>query len=195
MSYNRVNWQNEPSTDTPITAENLNKMDEELYNLENSNALADSILKNAGIDTSATVSNDSGIGQRRSFRIGPHVEGNYGAYCNVEYRCQSGVGDAILNPHDNPRVVFYICDAFDQGNITVSGDDNQGYGYHARIVGQYAPGSNPVNRILGTYGSALSVGGSIYSNQYGTVVLSYSDEYKESHKSIIYRAELWTTSP
>jgi hypothetical protein len=32
MAYTRVNWKDLPSTDTPINAENLNKMDEEIYN-------------------------------------------------------------------------------------------------------------------------------------------------------------------
>ena len=32
MAYTRVNWEDLPSTDTPINAENLNKMDEGIYN-------------------------------------------------------------------------------------------------------------------------------------------------------------------
>lgn len=31
MAYNRVNWENEPSTATPITADNLNRMDLGIY--------------------------------------------------------------------------------------------------------------------------------------------------------------------
>ena len=32
MSYTKVNWQDSPSTATPITAANLNHMDDEIYN-------------------------------------------------------------------------------------------------------------------------------------------------------------------
>ena len=32
MAYTRVNWEDLPSTDTPINATNLNKMDEGIYN-------------------------------------------------------------------------------------------------------------------------------------------------------------------
>lgn len=32
MSYTRVNWQDGESGNTPISAENLNKMDEQIYN-------------------------------------------------------------------------------------------------------------------------------------------------------------------
>ena len=34
MAYTRVNWEDLPSTDTPINATNLNKMDEGIYNLD-----------------------------------------------------------------------------------------------------------------------------------------------------------------
>ena len=34
MAYNRVNWQDKPSTATPINAENLNKMDSGIKALE-----------------------------------------------------------------------------------------------------------------------------------------------------------------
>ena len=34
MAYNRVNWQDKPSTATPINAENLNKMDKGINDLE-----------------------------------------------------------------------------------------------------------------------------------------------------------------
>ena len=33
MAYERINWQDFESGSTPLSAENLNKMDEELYNL------------------------------------------------------------------------------------------------------------------------------------------------------------------
>lgn len=33
MAYTRINWRDYPDTSTPITANNLNKMDEQLYEL------------------------------------------------------------------------------------------------------------------------------------------------------------------
>ena len=33
MAYERINWQDYESGGTPLSAENLNKMDEELYRL------------------------------------------------------------------------------------------------------------------------------------------------------------------
>ena len=35
MAYDRVNWQNQPSTATPINAENLNRMDKGIATLNN----------------------------------------------------------------------------------------------------------------------------------------------------------------
>ena len=35
MAYKRVNWKNLPSTNTPVNADNLNKMDEGIANIEN----------------------------------------------------------------------------------------------------------------------------------------------------------------
>lgn len=35
MAYERVNWENLPSTNTPVNADNLNKMDEGIANNEN----------------------------------------------------------------------------------------------------------------------------------------------------------------
>lgn len=34
MAYTRINWQDGESGGTPLSAENLNKMDEEIYNLD-----------------------------------------------------------------------------------------------------------------------------------------------------------------
>ena len=34
MAYERVNWENLPSTNTPVNADNLNKMDEGIANIE-----------------------------------------------------------------------------------------------------------------------------------------------------------------
>lgn len=49
MSYNRIYWEDLPSTKTPLTAENMNKMDEEIWNIENSEVIGNKILRNSGI--------------------------------------------------------------------------------------------------------------------------------------------------
>lgn len=191
MAYERVNWKDLPSIDTPLTSENMNKMDEGIWNIENSEEIAKTILNNSGMFTQSTTTRDTSIGQRQSFRIGSYIEGNLGRYCNVEYRFQSGDGTGILQTTD--RVVFYKCDIFDQGNITTNG--SLGFGYHAQIVGHFAPGSTPQNRILGMYGSALDAGGSIQVNSVGSVSLTYSDTTLNNNKSLIFKAELWQPSP
>jgi hypothetical protein len=35
MAYEKINWQNFESGGTPLSADNLNKMDEEIYRLSN----------------------------------------------------------------------------------------------------------------------------------------------------------------
>lgn len=191
MIYNRVNWKNLPSEETPLTAENLNRMDEEIYNIETSIALATNILNNSGMFTESTTTRNTSNGQRQTFRIGPYINGNQGQWANVEYRFQSGTGNGILESGN--RTVFYICDVFDQGNITLN--NGLGNGYHARIVGHFAPAATPKNRILGRYGSALSVGGAINTNNVGTVELVYSDATLNNKKSLIFKAELYVPSP
>jgi hypothetical protein len=50
MAYNKTNWQNAPSTDTPINANNLNKIEEGIYN----NSLGvDNIGNLANLETTA----------------------------------------------------------------------------------------------------------------------------------------------
>ena len=49
MAYERVNWKDLPSIDTPLTSENMNKMDEGIWNIENSEEIAKTILNNSGM--------------------------------------------------------------------------------------------------------------------------------------------------
>jgi len=49
MAYTRVNWEDLPSTDTPINAVNLNIMDEGIYDLDNNrNVLYDGNIREYG---------------------------------------------------------------------------------------------------------------------------------------------------
>ena len=58
MAYERVNWENLPSTNTPVNADNLNKMDKGIRDLEN-NKINSSYLTNFtdGIARKRRVSN------------------------------------------------------------------------------------------------------------------------------------------
>lgn len=44
MSYTRINWENTPSTNTPLNADNLNNMDAALANLDNLIAEANQLM-------------------------------------------------------------------------------------------------------------------------------------------------------
>jgi len=58
MAYNRINWENDPSTATPLNETNLNKMDKAIYDLDqeiatkaDASALADKMDKNNPVGT------------------------------------------------------------------------------------------------------------------------------------------------
>ena len=51
MAYERVNWENLPSTNTPVNADNLNKMDEGIANIDTKiNAKQDKLIAGTGIE-------------------------------------------------------------------------------------------------------------------------------------------------
>ena len=51
MAYKRVNWENLPSTKTPVNADNLNKMDEGIANIDTKiNAKQDKLTAGTGIE-------------------------------------------------------------------------------------------------------------------------------------------------
>ena len=51
MAYKRVNWENLPSTNTPVNADNLNKMDEGIANADTKiNAKQDKLTAGTGIE-------------------------------------------------------------------------------------------------------------------------------------------------
>ena len=51
MAYERVNWENLPSTKTPVNADNLNKMDEGIANIDTKiNAKQDKLTAGTGIE-------------------------------------------------------------------------------------------------------------------------------------------------
>ena len=51
MAYKRVNWENLPSTKTPVNADNLNKMDEGIANIDTKiNSKQDKLIAGTGIE-------------------------------------------------------------------------------------------------------------------------------------------------
>ena len=51
MAYERVNWENLPSTNTPVNADNLNKMDEGIANIDTKiNSKQDKLIAGTGIE-------------------------------------------------------------------------------------------------------------------------------------------------
>ncbi len=178
MLYNRINWKNLPDETTPLTAENMNKMDEGIWNIENSAEIGKTIINNGGIytDSSTKFTGEN----RQVFTIGPNIDGNYGRYCTCEYRAQAGTGVGILN---NSKTNFYIVDIFDMGNKI-----------HGQIVGQFAPNANPINRIMGIYGNILNFG-TIVSNEVGTVEFSYTNQSMQNSYVPMFKAELWSLAP
>lgn len=71
MAYDRINWENTPSTNTPLNADNLNTMDAALANLDNLIAAANELitelqsaisLLDARMDTFVTLQDGSTTG-------------------------------------------------------------------------------------------------------------------------------------
>lgn len=71
MAYDRINWENTPSTNTPLNADNLNNMDAALANLDNLIAAANELitqlqsavsLLDARMDTFVTLQDGSTTG-------------------------------------------------------------------------------------------------------------------------------------
>lgn len=62
MAYTRVNWENLPSTNTPVNAENLNKMDAGIANLDGKCT-----------QTNLTLTSDFTIDENSSFKLNDFV--------------------------------------------------------------------------------------------------------------------------
>lgn len=193
MAYVRINWKDLPSTDTPLIAENLNRMDEGIWNIENSKAISETILKNAGMFVEATnAKGNTEIGQRQTFVIGADIENNNRQYCNIEWRMQSGNGAGIVQT-SSPK--FFICDIYDQAYTNMSSAvAGIGYGYHARLYGQYAPGDIYQLRILDKSGNLFDVG-DVDMNSTGTFAAKYNDPAYNNRASFMYIAQIFAPSP
>ena len=187
MSYNRVNWKNLPDETTPLTAENMNKMDEEIWNIENSAAIGKTIINNGGIYTNAySKSTDD---KMQTFTIGPNINGNYGRYCTCEYRTRVQNGNGIIS---HSMRIFFIVDIIDMGNDMEwsAGNFNKA---HCRIVGRRVPERLP--RVCGEYGGMLEFGTLEY-NEFGTIAFTYNKgtdwQTKNNRYAPMFFAQLWT---
>ena len=85
MSYTRVNWENLPSTNTPLNATNLNKMDAGIKTLDdNYNAVAQN---NITITSDYTIDDNSCFKSQNFVNIGINIfnsSGTYGTYSWVD---------------------------------------------------------------------------------------------------------------
>ena len=86
MAYTRVNWQDSPSTATPISASNLNKMDKGIKDLEDSLATVattgdyDDLIDTPNLSTVATSGSYNDLTnkpQEHLVNIGTSVDSSY----------------------------------------------------------------------------------------------------------------------
>ena len=75
MSYTRVNWQDSPSTQTPISASNLNIMDKGIKDLEGDLGTLESGL--ATVATSGSYNDLTNKPQEHLVNIGTSVDSSY----------------------------------------------------------------------------------------------------------------------
>ena len=78
MAYERVNWENLPSTKTPVNADNLNKMDEGIANIDTKiNAKQDKLTAGTGIEITDknTINNINENYSTKEVKIGKWIDG------------------------------------------------------------------------------------------------------------------------
>ena len=78
MAYERVNWENLPSKNTPVNADNLNKMDEGIANIDTKiNAKQDKLTAGTGIEITDEniINNIQGNYSTEEVKIGTWIDG------------------------------------------------------------------------------------------------------------------------
>ena len=78
MAYERVNWENLPSTNTPVNADNLNKMDAGIANIDTKlNAKQDKLTAGTGIEITDEniINNIQGNHSTEGTAIGTWIDG------------------------------------------------------------------------------------------------------------------------
>lgn len=78
MAYTRVNWENLPSKNTPVNADNLNKMDEGIANIDTKiNSKQDKLIAGTGIEITGKniINNIQGNYSTEEVKIGTWTNG------------------------------------------------------------------------------------------------------------------------
>lgn len=156
MAYDRINWENAPSTNTPLNADNLNTMDAALSNLDNLIASAnESIMQlqnildliNARIDTIVTrpegatglinITDGNATGSVLTIGAIDSVEYPLGDYSFAEGENTKATG--IASHAEGCITSASGLNSHAEGSYTVaSGDYSHAEGYHASSTDDYA---------------------------------------------------------
>ena len=109
MAYTRVNWQDSPSTATPISASNLNKMDKGIKDLEDSLATVattgdyDDLIDTPNLSTVAT----SGSYNDLTNKPQEHLV-NIGTSVDSSYRTNISKGKNLFNKDGGNKINAYL---------------------------------------------------------------------------------------
>ena len=112
MAYERVNWENLPSTNTPVNADNLNKMDEGIANAVEKTG--DTMTGNLDMQSNSVKFGNNGNilfkedGYGDKFRIIPNFGG---AGANNKLIIQSTTGEAGTDPQNWKDLVTIHADS------------------------------------------------------------------------------------
>lgn len=122
MAYERVNWENLPSTKTPVNADNLNKMDEEIKDLETEtdtklNAKQDKLTAGTGIEITGEniINNLNANYSTEEQRIGTWIDGKplYRKVINAKPTISNSSYQTISIKHNISDLKnVYKCNAF-----------------------------------------------------------------------------------
>lgn len=160
MAYERVNWENLPSKNTPVNADNLNKMDEGIANAVEK--AGDTMTGNLNLnDNSLKFSTNGNIEWKESgygdkFRI---ISDFNGAGSDNKIKIQSTIGDAGTDPTNWKDLVVIHADT---GDIDLIGNDT---GWQE--ISLISPATTPNWGVLSCrkIGKVVYIRGAVHWNQ------------------------------
>lgn len=175
-TYGRVNWRNFPDRSTPITAENLNRMDQEIEYIETSGAIAQQIMSNGGL---SILEKDSGYGPYTGFALE-----------NFELRHSANNGVGLVRTSNGANM--FVIDMWDVGIRLgpITAGPNYDKTIYCRVAGQYAEGVGAILYSRYTNG-VLENEYSISANDFGTISFDYYDSSRNANKYIMYLAKIY----
>ena len=114
MAYTRVNWEDLPSTDTPINATNLNKMDEGIY--DNSLAIDNAIESGSNENGSYIKFNDGTLICRATINTSAN-ESEKNIYFSTSF-INSSFNVIVTNIYSNSKKVIWTVTNTDKEYFT-----------------------------------------------------------------------------